>query len=166
MTDCALGTGGAHTSVFPARRADLLATEVMLRYLFLIPTIVVGLSVGGRADAQGALPAHCDAYTLAQEPGGVAKAGGQLTVVDRSGRRGHRIRGTIVSVERCEDVTGDDTPELIVSTNSGGQRCCTTFHVLGLGVPVRTLLQWEAGYHHRTRVRPPRRSTCGSRAGH
>ncbi len=76
----------------------------------------------------------------------MAKGGGLLTLVDRSGRRAHRIRSAIVSVEHCEDVTGDDTPELIVSTYSGGQRCCTTFHVLGLGMPVRTLLQWRAGY--------------------
>ncbi len=113
---------------------------------FLI-VAAVGFLGGGNADARATAPLEqCGAYTLAHQPGSVAKGGGQLTLLDRHGHRVHRIRSTIVSIERCEDVIGDSTPELIVSTNSGGQHCCTTFHVLELGVPVHTLLTWGAGY--------------------
>ena len=115
-----------------------------------LPVLIVAIAgaflVVRAGDARGAALEQCGAYTLAQESGSLAKGGGRLTLLERNGRRAHRIRGTVVSIERCEDVTGDSTPELIVLTNSGGQRCCTTFYVLELGVPVRRLLEWDAGY--------------------
>ena len=114
------------------------------RCFILVLVITFAFVFAGRAHALAT--ERCGSYTVVLVPGVLPQGGGRLTLVDRGGRRAHQIRSPIVSVERCEDVTGDDRPDLIVSTNSGGQRCCTTFHVLELGVPVRTLLQWGAGY--------------------
>lgn len=118
-----------------------------LRFCLLIAAAsVVAQAVASDAAAPPAATARCGPYALVHVSGLVPKAGGTLTLVDGRDRRVFEIRERQVNVERCEDVTGDDQPELIVSTFSGGQRCCTTFHVLALGPPVRTLLRWEAGY--------------------
>ena len=110
--------------------------------LALAAVLTFSASAGPRLSAAE----RCGPYTLVHVNGVVPKGHGELTLIDRAGRRVHEIHDAAVHVEGCTDVTGDGRPELVVSTYSGGQRCCTTFHVLALGPPVRTILRWEAGY--------------------
>ena len=107
----------------------------------LAGALLLGMVPGARLAASE----RCGPYTLVNVNGVVPKGRGELTLIDRAGRRVHEIHDVAVHIEGCTDVTGDGRPELVVSTYSGGQRCCTTFHVLALGPPVRTILRWEAG---------------------
>lgn len=109
--------------------------------LALAGVLLLGTAPGARLAASE----RCGPYTLVNVNGVVPKGRGELTLIDRAGRRVHEIHDVAVHIEGCTDVTGDGRPELVVSTYSGGQRCCTTFHVLALGPPVRTILRWEAG---------------------
>lgn len=117
-----------------------------MRPSHVVLALLAAFLLGAVADARPALSERCGPYTLVHVNGVVPKGRGELTLVDRAERRVYEIHDVAVHIESCTDVTGDGRPELVVSTYSGGQRCCTTFHVLALGPPVRTLLRWEAGY--------------------
>lgn len=117
-----------------------------MRPVHIVIALVAAVLLGGAPDAWPAASERCGPYTLLHVGGVVPKGRGELTLFNRAGRRVHEIHDVAVHIEGCTDVTGDGRPELVVSTYSGGQRCCTTFHVIALGSPVRTLLRWEAGY--------------------
>lgn len=46
-----------------------------------------------------------------------------------------------VSAQRCEDITGDGIPEIVLAGFSGGAHCCTTHSVYRLSVPPKLLLE-------------------------
>ena len=117
-----------------------------MRPFHVVLALLAALLFGAVPDAWSSASERCGPYTLVHVNGVVPKGHGELTLIDRAGRRVHEIHDVAVHVEGCTDVTGDGRPDLVVSTYSGGQRCCTTFHVIALGPPVRTLLRWEAGY--------------------
>lgn len=117
-----------------------------MRPFHIVFALLAALLFGAVPDAWSSASERCGPYTLVQVAGVVPKGRGELTLIDRAGHRVHEIHDFAVHIESCTDVTGDGRPELVVSTYSGGQRCCTTFHVIALGSPVRTLLRWEAGY--------------------
>lgn len=50
-----------------------------------------------------------------------------------------------VSAEWCFDLTGDGTPELLVTETSGGAHCCHTYRVISLGATPELLLEFAAG---------------------
>ncbi len=52
---------------------------------------------------------------------------------------------TYVSVEFCGDLTGDGTPEIVLTEATMGAHCCYTHHVFSLSKPVKNLMTWEKG---------------------
>jgi hypothetical protein len=47
--------------------------------------------------------------------------------------------------EFCGDLTGDGTPELVLTERTEGAHCCYTHYVVSLTSPPRRLLVWERG---------------------
>lgn len=127
-----------------------------LDHLFTM-AVAAMMFVGGSgvipARAQGSLPRSltCAGYRIVTDrPGHVVAPQGSPT-------RLRILRGaqivwaspgdeTVIEDVRCEDVTGDRVPEVIMTQYSGGAHCCTSIYVLALKPSVRLLLNYEAGH--------------------
>jgi hypothetical protein len=102
--------------------------------------------VAGAAEAQPAPVTRqgCGAYEAV--PSGKS-SGGQPTRV--SIQKGGRLLLTIsdwsITRVECADIDGNQAPELLLASSSGGAHCCETLHVWALGDKPEKLLEYEAG---------------------
>jgi hypothetical protein len=94
--------------------------------------------------------ARCGNYTIAQQAG----AGDQafktvsVTITDAQGQVAKKITAPefeMVQALWCGDITGDGTPELVLSAYSGGAHCCFTYDIFSLAPNFPSVLHWEAG---------------------
>jgi hypothetical protein len=116
--------------------ALLLAVSVWATGLSSVP-----FAAGARA------PAQCAGHTLRFLAGN--RTAGQSERLEI--RRGRTVVETMagwgwgIEDVRCNDLTGDATPELIVALYSGGAHCCTTIHVFQFQPTPRWILNFAAG---------------------
>jgi hypothetical protein len=90
-------------------------------------------------------PAQCAGHTLRFVEGDHA-AGKEARLEIRRGQTVvQSVVGWIMGDVQCTDVTGDRSPELIVTLNSGGAHCCTTIHVLQFQPSARWILNFASG---------------------
>jgi hypothetical protein len=95
---------------------------------------------------------RCGSFTLEQRVGekdGVAR-GAQITIKNAQGQALRTFKANVEYFESiealyCGDLTGEGTPELVLSTYSGGAHCCFTYDVLSMTPRLPNLLHWEAG---------------------
>jgi hypothetical protein len=122
----------------------LRAVARILAPAALSAMVVLTSAPASLAQPQKVTRLTCGAYEVV--PGGVAANGQPSRVgIRRAGRLLDTVSDwSIVQVE-CVDVHGGKTPELLVSSHSGGAHCCETLHVFALAESPRELLRYAAG---------------------
>jgi hypothetical protein len=104
-------------------------------------------AVGAAAEMQRAPIARvtCGAYEAV--PSGVGQSGHPTRLsIQKDGRLLQTISDWWVTRVECADLENDKTPELIVTTYSGGAHCCETLRVWTLEPKApRRILEYEAG---------------------
>jgi len=104
-------------------------------------------AVGAAAEMQRAPIARvtCGAYEAV--PSGVGSSGRPTRLsIQKDGRLLQTISDWWVTRVECADLENDKTPELIVTTYSGGAHCCETLRVWTLEPKApRKILEYEAG---------------------
>jgi hypothetical protein len=104
-------------------------------------------AVGAAAGAQRAAIARvsCGAYETV--PSGVGESGRPTRLsIQRDGRLLEMVSDWWITRVECADFENDKTPELLVTTYSGGAHCCETLRVWTLEPKApRKILEYEAG---------------------
>ncbi len=86
----------------------------------------------------------CGAYDAV--PSGVGDSGHPTRLsIQRGGRLLKTISDWRVTRVECTDLDADGTPELLVTSDSGGAHCCETLRVWTLGAQPTLALEYEAG---------------------
>ncbi len=103
---------------------------------------IPGLRLLGGGDGSGDAHEECGSYR-------VDTIGPEVHLVDSKGRVVKKLAPQN-PIEHyapvwCFDVTGDGTPELVVTRSSGGAHCCHEHTLFSLGAKVKTLLVYPAG---------------------
>jgi hypothetical protein len=117
------------------------AGRPLARLLLLL--VAVAASSAAWAQPAGVARVACGEYEAV--PGGTADGRPTRLGIQRAGRLLLSVTDYAVLRVECADSDADGTPELIVSTFSGGAHCCETIHVWALGRKPEKLLEYEAG---------------------
>ncbi len=121
---------------------------------FAPPAITPTTLPAAAATPGTATTAVCGAYTIRQHVTTVLNTGRvtSVTVERPAGTVARTLtadtsQGGMVGIRRvqCAALTGDGTPDLIVTTFTGGADCCTVYDVVALTADMPTLLHWNAG---------------------
>jgi hypothetical protein len=106
-----------------------------------------GLRYLNRPKGAGALLERCGKWTVEQVNG--VEVSAHVRLKNPEGRYAGSIMPSVVigdvSAEWCFDLTGDGTPELLVTETSGGAHCCHTYRVISLGATPELILEFPAG---------------------
>jgi hypothetical protein len=87
----------------------------------------------------------CGAYDAV--PSGVGDSGHPTRLsIQRGGRLLKTISDWRITRVECTDLDADGTPELLVTSDSGGAHCCETLRVWTLGARPTQALEYEAGH--------------------
>jgi hypothetical protein len=108
-------------------------------------TVPLAAPVSGvRAQDRPVTRLACGAYDVV--PSGVTDSGHPTRLsIQKDGRLLHAVSDWRVTRVDCADINGDKTPELLVTTNSGGAHCCETLRVWSLGAALTPVLEYESG---------------------
>jgi hypothetical protein len=86
----------------------------------------------------------CGAYEAV--PSGMGTTGRPTRLsIQRDGRLLQTVSDWRITRVECADIDNDRTPELLVTSDSGGAHCCETLRVWTLGPTPAQVLEYEAG---------------------
>lgn len=96
------------------------------------------------AQGQSVMRTTCGAYVAV--PSGVGQIGHPTRLsIQKDGRLLQTVSDWRVTRVECADLDADKTPELLVTTHSGGAHCCETLRVWSLGDTLKPVLEYESG---------------------
>jgi hypothetical protein len=115
----------------------------LVRLLPALALLAAGASAGWAQDKPVARLA-CGAYEAV--PSGMGAAGNPTRLsIQKEGRLLQTLSDWSVTRIDCADFGIDKTPELLVTTYSGGAHCCETLRVFALGTSPRQVLEYASG---------------------
>ncbi|HEY3381959.1 MAG TPA: VCBS repeat-containing protein [Vicinamibacterales bacterium] len=114
--------------------------------LSLLPLAILMLASAESVSAQDAPVRRlaCGAYEAVPSAVGAEGRPSRLSI-QKNGRLLVNVSDWAITALSCEDINGDSTLELLVSTHSGGAHCCATLHIWSLGLSPKPLLDYEGG---------------------
>jgi hypothetical protein len=105
---------------------------------------LAGPVTDGRAQDRPVTRLACGPYDAV--PSGVSDSGHPTRLsIQKDGRLLRAVSDWRVTRVDCADINDDKTPELLVTTNSGGAHCCETLRVWSLGAALKPVLEYESG---------------------
>lgn len=122
------------------------------------PLLPTGFVAVREAEAEP-VQVKCGDFTVENAPSPDPKGNYEpfVRAYDKSGKKIYEAHGRRYEVDAgitfrqslvidiCGDLTGDGTPELIMTERTMGAHCCYTHYVVSLTTPVKRLLMWEKG---------------------